>query len=132
MRLTYRPRQNTLRLTLDQEREPVHDDLTLPGVIDVGEGGRLVGVEVHDDETVDLGQVFEPWLVDSVASEFVSVRAGSAYILLSLAEETTPGEQIRSTEVALQAELDATVRLVALSIPRRVHGFEISYPSGNR
>lgn len=131
MRLNYRPRENTLRLSLDQEQGPVQAETELPGLIDVGEGGRLVGVEVRAGGAGDINRILEPWLADPVASEFVAAGEDSAYILLSMAEETAPEEHLRTAEAMLLAELDASGKLVALSIPRRGHGFEISYPSGN-
>ncbi len=131
MRLSYRPRKNTLRLTLDHEQGPVQSETMLPGLIDVGEGGRLVGVEVRTGHEVDLTRILESWLADPVASEFVAAGEDAVYITLSTAEEAAPDEQLRTAEANLLAELDASGKLVALSIPRRGHGFEISYPSGN-
>ena len=131
MRLSYRPCENTLRLTLDQEVGPVQTATELPGLIDVGESGRLVGVEVRSGDATALNRMLEPWLADPVASEFVAAGADSAYIQLSLTEEAAPEEQLRTAEATLLAELDPWGRLLALSIPRRGHGFEISYPSGN-
>lgn len=131
MRLSYRPRENTLRLSLDHEQGPVQTETELPGLIDVGEGGRLVGVEVRSGDAGDLNRIIEPWLADPVASEFVAAGDDSAYILLSMADEAAPEEHLRTAEAMLLAELDASGKLVALSIPRRGHGFEISYPSGN-
>ncbi len=131
MRLSYRPRENTLRLTLDHEQGPVQAETVLPGLIDVGEGGRLVGVEVRAGDAVDLNRILESWLTDPVASEFVVAGEDVVYITLSTAEEAGPDEQIRTAEATILAELDASGKLVALSIPRRGHGFEISYPSGN-
>lgn len=131
MRLSYRPRENTLRLTLDQERGPARTATELPGLIDVGEGGRLVGVEMRGRGAADLQRMLEPWLADPVASEFVAAGEDSAYFQLSMAGEAAPEEQVRTAEATLLAELDTSGRLLALSIPRRGHGFEISYPSGN-
>jgi uncharacterized protein YuzE len=131
MRLSYRPRENTLRLTLDHEEGPVQTETVLPGLIDVGEGGRLVGVEVRAGDAADLSRILESWLTDPVASEFVAAGEDAVYITLSTAEKGTPDEQLRTAEATFLAELDASGNLVALSIPRRGHGFEISYPSGN-
>lgn len=131
MRLSYRPRENTLRLTLDQELGPVQAETELPGLIDVGEGGRLVGVEVRGENAGNLSHILGAWLTDPVASEFVTAGEDSVYITLSTAEESAPEAQFRTVEAMLLAELDASGKLVALSIPRRGHGFEISYPSGN-
>ncbi|CCF84960.1 hypothetical protein [Nitrolancea hollandica] len=131
MRLSYRQRENTLRLTLDHQEGPVQTETVLPGLIDVGEGGRLVGVEVRAGDEVDLRRILESWLTDPVASEFVAAGEDAVYITLSTADEAAPDEQLRTAEATFLAELDASGNLVALSIPRRGHGFEISYPSGN-
>lgn len=131
MRLSYQSRENTLRLSLDHGQGVVQAETKLPGLIDVGEGGRLVGVEVRGGGAMDINHILEPWLTDPVASEFVTAGKDSAYILLSLKEEAATEDQFRTAEATLLAELDTSGKLVALSIPRRGHGFEISYPSGN-
>ena len=132
MRLTYRPAENTLRLTLDIEQGRSVARLDLPGYVDVGEGGRLVGVEVLPAEGVDLGQVLAGWVADPVARDYVAVDDGSAYVTLSVPVDGDGREEARAARATLAAELDESRRLVALSIPRRGAGYEISYPSGNQ
>ena len=132
MRLTYRPIENTLRLTLDVEAGEPASRLEVPGYVDVGEGGRLVGVEVLPAGDFDLAEALRPWAGDPVASEYVAVDDESAYLTLSVPEETGRPEEVRAARATLDAELDASRRLVALSIPRRGAGYEISYPSGNQ
>jgi uncharacterized protein YuzE len=132
MRLTYRPRENTLRLTLDDDRRQAGESRALPGYVDVGEAGRLVGVEVLAGDGIDLSRAFAPWLADPVAGEWVTLEPDAAYIELSAPEEALDREQVRATQATLHAEIDPSQRLVALSIPRRGAGYEISYPSGNQ
>lgn len=134
MRLTYQPSENALRLTLDREEGEAVRRLPLPGYVEVGEGGRLVGVELRalEDRSVDLSWALAAWLADPVASEYVSLDADSAYIELSAPEEADIREQLRAAAAEFAAELDGEGRLVAVAIPRRGAGYEISYPSGNQ
>ncbi|MDI3340249.1 MAG: DUF2283 domain-containing protein [Sphaerobacter sp.] len=133
MRLTYDPAANTLRLTLDERpAEAPRAALDLPGYVDVGEGGRLVGVELRAIPGRDLTAVLQPWTSDPVAAAYVELHGDAAYITLSVPEEGIDRGQVRTAPATLRAELDRAHRLVALAIPRRGSGYEISYPSGNR
>ena len=135
MRLTYQAAENALRLTLDEERGAAGRRLRLPGYVEVGEAGRLVGVELlpgAGTEQVALGAALAPWLADPVAREYVSLEDDSAYIELSAPEEAALREQLRAAPARFEVELDTAGRLLAVSIPRRGAGYEISYPSGNQ
>jgi uncharacterized protein YuzE len=131
VRLSYRSGENTLRLTLDEERGEVERVEELSGVIDIAEQGRLVGVELSDADH-RLENVFATWLADPVAGRYVQIDETSAYVALSAPGETIASEHVRTAEIRLRAELDENGHLVALAIPRRGHGYEISFPSGNR
>jgi hypothetical protein len=132
VRLSYQATENALRLTLDRPSGEAVRRVTLPGYVDVGEGGRLVGVEATATAGIDLATALAPWRVDPVAADFVSLEDDAAYIELSAPEEASLRESVRTAPARLTADIDGDGRLVALSIPRRGHGFEISYPSGNR
>ncbi|MBX5445500.1 DUF2283 domain-containing protein [Sphaerobacter sp.] len=132
MRLTYDPTTNALRLSLDREPGEPSRTVDLPGYVDVGEGGRLVGVEIMPPPSLDLTTALQPWTDDPVAAEYVDLDPDSVYITLSVPEEGIDREQVRAAQATLRAELDGTQRLVALAIPRRGTGYEISYPSGNQ
>jgi hypothetical protein len=131
VRLSYQSSENTLRLTLDEERGEVRRVDELPGVIDIAEQGRLVGLEMAGDG-VRLGHMLSNWLLDPVAARYVQLDEATAYVSLSAPGETIASEQVRTAEIRLRAELDVSGHLVALAIPRRGHGYEISFPSGNR
>ncbi len=131
MRLSYRSAENILRLTLDEESGEVVDTRTLDGCIDIAEQGRLIGIELEQDGH-DLYDLFDSWLQDAVAKEYVEIDDAGAYVALSAPSEDIPEQHIRTAELALTAELDSTDRLVAIAIPRRGHGYEISFPSGNQ
>ena len=131
MRLTYQAAENALRLTLDQEWGAASRRTVLPGYVEVGEGGRLVGVELLAPRP-ELSAALAPWLHDHVAAEYVSLDDSSAYIELSAPEEVDLREQTRAAAARFTAELDVGGALVALAIPRRGAGYEISYPSGNQ
>jgi uncharacterized protein YuzE len=131
VRLSYRSGENTLRLTLDEERGEVRHDEEWPGFVDIAEQGRLIGVEITGDG-VRLSHVLSNWLLDPVAARYVQIDESTAYLALSAPGETIASEYVRTAEIRLRAELDQNGHLVALAIPRRGHGYEISFPSGNR
>jgi hypothetical protein len=112
MHLDYDSATNTLRLSLDQQgHQAVAGTLRLDGTIDVSTQGRLVGVEFRLPDARDIGRALQPWLDDPVAGEFTNVAPdGSAYIQMTIGDD----------------------HLLALAIPRRGEGYEISYPSGNQ
>lgn len=132
MRLSYLPAENALRLTLDRERGEPSGRVTLSGYIDMGEGGRIVGLEALFPASIDLHRALGPWLADQTASEYVSLGDDAAYIELSAPEEASLREQVRAVAASITAEVDAGGELVALTIPRHGAGYEISYPSGNQ
>jgi hypothetical protein len=131
VRLSYRSAENTLRLTLDDELGESVIDHEVNGYLDIAEKGRLVGIELTSNG-LNLTETFSTWLRDKVASNYLQVDDDSAYVALSAPQEDIPSHHVRTAEVRLHAELDADAHLVALAIPRRGHGYEISFPSGNR
>lgn len=126
MELTHDSATNTLRLTLANHERPVDPTHTtnIDAILDIGEGGRLIGVEFPADEA-QLSQ----WLRDPIASAFVThEHDGRAYIQITTASDGTA----RSTPIRVTVEYNADGDLTALAIPRRGHGYEVSYPSGNQ
>ena len=132
MQLSYESSNNSLRLTLDGAHEPPSIRIGLAGYVDMGAGGRLVGVELLGPAAADMRNMLGCWLADATAGEYLSVADDSAYIELSTSEEATANEQTRTAEAVLSADLDDRGQLLALSIPRRGAGYEITYPSGNQ
>jgi hypothetical protein len=131
VRLSYRSAENILRLTLDHESGDVAGSRELVGRIDIAERGRLVGIELDANGT-NLTELFSSWLQDRVAREYVEIDEDGAYVVLSAPDEHIPEQHIRTAELPLVAELDAREHLIAIAIPRRGHGYEISFPSGNQ
>jgi uncharacterized protein YuzE len=131
VRLSYRSAENILRLTLDTESGDVVERRTLDGCIDIAEQGRLVGIEL-DADGHDFDEMFTVWLQDAIASDYVEIDNAGAYVALSAPNEEIPEQHIRTADLDLIAELDASEHLVAIAIPRRGHGYEISFPSGNQ
>lgn len=131
MRLSYRSAENILRLTLDEEMGEVAGVRQLHGVIDIGEQGRLVGIEL-DAVGEDLTGLFSTWLQDRIARDYVEIDDAGVYVALSAPGEDIPEQNLRTAELPLIAELDAYDRLIAITIPRRGDGYEISFPSGNQ
>jgi uncharacterized protein YuzE len=131
LRLRHDAATNALRLTLDGVSGEVCERTSLTGMVDVAANGRLVGIELWSGvgET-DLARMLKRWTGDPVAGEFVSVDSdGTAYIELTAggADDTA-----RSSTVLLDIDLNEHSEMLAVSIPRRGTGYEISYPSGNR
>jgi uncharacterized protein YuzE len=131
LRLSYRSAENILRLTLDTESGEIVQTREFDGVIDIAEQGRLVGIEIEADNQ-SLSKMFTSWLEDRVAKEYVEIDDSGAYVALSTPNENIPEQHIRTAELPLIAELDVNEHLVAIVIPRRGHGYEISFPSGNQ
>jgi uncharacterized protein YuzE len=131
MRLSYRSADNTLRLTLDVEQGPVDRVAEAQGTLDIGEQGRLVGIEVAANG-LPLEAIMDGWRKDAVASRYVQIDGGTAYVALSAPGEAFTSEHVRSAAVRLWIEIDERGYLVAITVPRRGHGYEISFPSGNR
>jgi hypothetical protein len=116
-----------LRFTLGHAS--VITSLSLPGVIDVGEGGRLLGLEV------DLSSI--PGNSRLVSDARTSERSAVSYVaddqrlyLAIMGEEE--GGQSRSASLPVEVGFDAVGAPVQLTIARRGTGYEITYPSGNR
>lgn len=131
MRLSYRSTENTLRLTLDEESGEVTRSTAVDGCIDIAEQGRLVGIELSGNG-LDLPALLTTWLRDRVARNYVELDGDDAYIALSAPHEDIPPQHVRTADLTVTAELDGDDHLVAIAIPRRGHGYEISFPSGNR
>jgi hypothetical protein len=107
-RVVVDPRRNTLTLVVD---ERVAGGVWRPAevLIDVGEGGRLLGVELASSGATDR-------------------PAGGPYLaLFDVADPLT-----RSVPATGRIEMDATGQLRGVEIARRGTGYEIAFPSGNQ
>ena len=126
MDLTYDSDNNTLRLTPTRPGESAVPSRTtiLDAILDIGAGGRLIGVEFPAQDA-DLSR----WHDDPATSPFVVDDAGGRAYIQITPHDTGP---TRSTPISVTAEYDSANHLTALAIPRRGHGYEISYPSGNQ
>jgi hypothetical protein len=131
VRLSFRSAENILRLTLDEEPGEIVTTRTIDGRIDIAEQGRLVGIEL-DAARDDADRLFDLWLSDQVARQYVEIDDSGAYVALSAPNEEIPDQHVRTAELPLTAELNSNQQLIAIAIPRRGHGYEISFPSGNQ
>jgi len=104
-RITFDLRSNTLRLVLAER--PVIARRPVAALIDIGESGRLLGVEL-DGET------------------------GTDGVPLYLTLYASTDIHVRSIAATVQEHRDELGLLLAVEIPRRGHGYEIAYPSGNQ
>ena len=123
--VTLDPKANTLQLRLAQDAAAPTQVLPLPGVVDIGEGGALLGVEINVATAVQLqfppARLAPAWEPDPVA--------GTLYVQI---DSVSDSAQVRSVPVTVRMLTSESGALVAVEIPRRGHGYEISYPSGNR
>lgn len=130
MRLVHDTSTNTLRLQLDRTNEQtVERTERIPGLIDVADGGRLVGIELTPGSgLVDSDWLFA-WSGDPVAREWLTIESdGAAYFQLTTGDD----QHARSSPIELTVDLDASGSVLSISIPRRGAGYELSYPSGNQ
>jgi len=97
-------RHNMLSFRLAAGNEPVVDWIDIPGVIDIGERGRLLSLELFPMD-------------------------GNA-IIVPL--EDHADALARSAEIAVRCGLAADGGIAIAQIPRRGPGYEITYPSGNQ
>jgi hypothetical protein len=97
-----------------------------PGTIDVGEDGRLIGLEVDlSNVSSDSRHQFADLMCRSPA-----INIDDVSLYLSILPDT--GGQSRSAALNVIVGLAANGLPATLTIPRRGAGYEITYPSGNR
>lgn len=126
MELTYDSDTNSLRLTptTSAAPHPPSGTTTLDAILDIGEAGRLIGVEFPAEQSQ-----LRHWLTDPLSSEYLTLGDnGDAYIQISSSDTGAA----RSTPIRLIAEYNPANQLSALVIPRHGDGYEITYPSGNQ
>lgn len=118
-------RGDTIRLLLATDQPVPTGEYWLPGVLDIGEAGTLLGIEI------DLGSA--PSLqfpsVGAVPAVEHDRETGTCYIELSKAAQSGQLRSVPVTVRVLSADQDTPV---VVEVPRRGHSYEISYPSGNR
>lgn len=93
-----------LRAVLEIPSGPI-EQCTATGIIDVGEGGRLLGIEV------EIGASGESFHVEI---------------------DPPSGSLSRTVTTTVMVETDASGIVSAIVVPRRGPGYEITYPSGNQ
>lgn len=126
MQRTYDRLTNSIRVTLPIPDEPADPAFvkTIDGILDIGEGGRLIGIEFEAGD----GE-FHLWLIDPIAGQYANLDTHDrAYIQISPDDDG----DFRSTTLRLTAEFNAHGEITGLVIPRHGDGYEITYPSGNQ
>jgi hypothetical protein len=127
VRIRHDPGGNALRLRL-RRGLAVGLPRRATAAIDVGGNGRLLGLELPADPA--LAAPFAVSTGDPLAPDYDPV-GGTLYVPLAVAEAAAdPLARTALAEVALA--VDRAGALLAIDVPRRGHGYEISYPSGNR
>lgn len=97
-------KRNVLMFELERGGDQVATWTNLPGVIDIGERGRLLSLELFPD-------------------------SGDA-IVVPLADHADP--LARSAEIVVRCGIAASGQIVTAQVPRRGPDYEITYPSGNQ
>lgn len=125
MRVRHDAARNLLRLRL-RRGLPIGAPRPAQAAIDIGTGGRLLGLELLADATLAA-----PWSAasdDPLAPDY-DAAGGSLYVPIS-PDDGGPNVRTALADVTLSVGRDGA--LLAIDLPRRGHGYEISYPSGNR
>ncbi|WP_038039911.1 DUF2283 domain-containing protein [Thermorudis peleae] len=123
MELTYEPDANALRLQLLPGE--AHQTIPAHGQLDIGEAGRLLGIEIvwpSGSQRITLSPRLASW---------VSQDETGCYLSFAPESVARADQSARSFPIQLMLELDAHGQLLAVVVPRRGPGYEISYPSGN-
>ena len=93
-----------------------------PGVIDIGQQGRLVGLEVRLPR-----ESMRRWAADLPAQFFQIPVDGHVYITL----DGEGNDEVRSAALTTTVEFDVQGLVLRIGVPRRGPGWELSWPSGN-
>lgn len=100
--------------------------ITAPAIIDIGEAGKLIGVEAT---LVDTGSITAPPIPPDAPLDITTDAFGLAFTFTG--QHATSGlSRAAETTVTIAVGPDGTLR--ELAVPRRGEGYEITWPSGNR
>jgi len=131
MRVTYRTREDALRLVLQREASRTARSIEVAGILDLGERGRLLGLEIGSGPGLDLRRAVGSWLERSGLASWLSLADEGVYLQLVAEPAARASRHARSVAVRLLLELDTQGRLLAVLLPRRGDGYELSSPSGS-
>ena len=114
MRVVVDASRNTLRLLIPTGPKPIPGDAVAGSdtpttsshraILDVGEAGRLLGLDIADDAD-------EPWYLEL---------------------EDASGDQLRSVPVTVTVTRDSSGQPLWVDLPRRGDGYELTFPIGNQ
>jgi hypothetical protein len=124
MKLSVSTIANTLRFTLTGS-DATGEATPVPAIIDIGEQGRLIGLELELNARGESAAWTVPTEENALSH---TISEGVAYI----AVESAADAYTRSARAIAALRADAAGRLVEITVPRRGPGYEITYPSGNR
>jgi len=128
MEIEILPGRNALRLVVRPPLAAAAAVFPLAATLDVGTRGRLLGLELPLAAAPALAA---PWRSAPAPPAVVYDAAGAA-LYVAVAADDTPEDQTRTVSAPVRVLADERGGLVAIEIPRRGHGYEIAYPSGNR
>ena len=125
LRIVLDLRRNMLEFRLrGEEAEPAVWEMR-PATVDIGEAGRLLGVEIDLSTAPERAK---PWTTDSPPPGEFDPTTGSLYVAL----DSRVDRLARTATATARAGIDRDGRLMRVEIPRRGEGYEISFPSGNQ
>lgn len=123
VKITVDAAANTIRFRLSGDATAdASTAIRAAGTIDIGEQGRLLGVEVETPPDA-------AWTVPPASSALVQ-GGGDGTFYIALDRDT--GRHARSVPVEVSLRLTPARLLAEVIVPRRGAGYEITYPSGNR
>lgn len=112
-------RRNVLRLQVGESSSQPTQQARLPAVLDIGEAGTLLGLELSLGDSLTLA------LPDRSPK---SSASGDAYLALS--DRASP--LARSAKIEVDVIASESGEIAEIIVPRRGSTYEISFPSGNQ
>ncbi|HET8524192.1 MAG TPA: hypothetical protein VFL82_13235 [Thermomicrobiales bacterium] len=126
MNITVNPSDNTLRFSFADRTDFTRDHM-LPATIDIGEEGRLLGLEIDITNSAGLNL---RWPEE--AESLVSTDPVARTHYLAIEPDSGSDALARSVRGTVAVVTDDADRVAEVILPRRGAGYEITYPSGNR
>lgn len=122
--------RNALRLVPRPPLAATAAILALEATLDVGARGRLLGLELPVAASPALAAPWHGGAGPPVVT--YDPTDDTLYLDLDAGADGLAHALARSVVAPVRVLADAAGALVAIEIPRRGHGYELAYPSGNR
>lgn len=113
------------------ECRPPREEIEATGILDLGERGQVLGIEVAPLPGLDVRRTLHRWRKEITGAGHAGEGDGDVYLQLSTDESARAARLARSVPVRLRLTLDERGEVVAVTFPRRGDDYELSYPSGS-